>query len=88
MCILHADWSVRLGENRPDQSSQTFGGHACIIVFSMMLSSDFFQAYKVIDGACVCIVITALFGGSFIIAGIIFLVKSVKTPVHNILDGN
>ena len=23
---LHDDWSKRLGENRPDQSSQTFGG--------------------------------------------------------------
>ena len=26
--ILHADWSVSLGENRHDQRSQTFGGHA------------------------------------------------------------
>ena len=26
--ILHDDWSFGLGENRPDQSSQTFGGYA------------------------------------------------------------
>ena len=26
--ILHDDWSIRLGENRPDQNSQTFGSYA------------------------------------------------------------
>ena len=26
--ILHDDWLIRLGENRPDQSSQRFGGYA------------------------------------------------------------
>ena len=26
--ILHDDWSIKLGENRSDQSSQTFGGYA------------------------------------------------------------
>ena len=25
--ILHDDWSIRLGENRPSQSAQTFGGY-------------------------------------------------------------
>ena len=25
--ILHADWPGRLGQNRPDESSQTFGGY-------------------------------------------------------------
>ena len=27
--ILHDDWSIRLGENRPDQRSQTFNGYGC-----------------------------------------------------------
>ena len=26
--ILHADWSISLRENRPDQNSKTFGGYA------------------------------------------------------------
>ena len=26
--ILYDDWSIRLGENRPDQSFQTCGGNA------------------------------------------------------------
>ena len=26
--IVHDDWLLRLGESRPDQSSQTFGGFA------------------------------------------------------------
>ena len=26
--IVHADWLATLGENRPDQRSQTFGGYA------------------------------------------------------------
>ena len=30
MSILHDDWLIRLGENRPDQSSQTFGGNASL----------------------------------------------------------
>ena len=28
--ILHDDWSIRLGENRPYQSSQTFDGYALL----------------------------------------------------------
>ena len=28
--ILHDDWSIRLGENRPDQSSQAFVGYAVL----------------------------------------------------------
>ena len=28
--LLHDDWSIGLGENRPDQISQTVGGYAHI----------------------------------------------------------
>ena len=35
--ILHDDWSIRLGENRPFQSFQTFRGYAVIAVVDILL---------------------------------------------------
>ena len=32
--IMNDDWSIRLGENRRDQTSQTFGSHAFIRICS------------------------------------------------------
>ena len=43
--ILHDDWSVRLGENTPDQRSETFDGykaglhgHLLILFYRIMAS--------------------------------------------------
>ena len=33
--ILHDDWSVRLGEKRPDQISRTFGCYALSAFISL-----------------------------------------------------
>ena len=34
--ILHGDWLIRLGENRLDQSSRTFGGYAICIKLNIV----------------------------------------------------
>ena len=37
--ILHDNWSIRLGENRPDRAIKTFGHYAIWIVYNLGLYS-------------------------------------------------
>ena len=46
--ILHDDWSVRFGENKPVQSSQIFGGYASVQLSNNLTSSFLTISYHTI----------------------------------------
>ena len=42
-----------------------------------------FQVSKLVDGACASIVTGTLLGVALVVVGIVYVIRSLKTPIHS-----